>query len=196
LTLPEPGKDPSFQVEKTLGPKAQNITAHPVKIQDIAVTKQQSELDSANQELMYRIDNLRSNLGAKVSNAKILSIVHGTPCPMKAVNDIKNKDYNNGIDRLYIEKHDYARKKIIDAIQVNFGRSTTVKSEHKINNGTLDIVILYDKILLNYHEKTICIEIKSGKSIDLFQIERYLYEYDSRKSSYKRCSSDSSAEHS
>lgn len=52
----------------------------------------------------------------------------------------------------------------------------TVKSEHKINNETLDIAITYDKILLNYHEKTICIEIKSGQSIDLFQIERYLYE--------------------
>ena len=41
-------------------------------------------------------------------------------------------------------------------------------------NGTLDIVISYDKILLNYHE--ICIESKSGQSNDLFQIERYLYE--------------------
>lgn len=95
---------------------------------------------------------------------------------MRCVNDIKNSDHNNGIDRLYIEKHGYAKKKIIDAIQVNFGRLTTVKSEHKINNGTVDIVISYDKILLKYHEKTICIEIKSGHSIDLFQIERYLYE--------------------
>jgi hypothetical protein len=178
LTLSENGTHTRFQLEKTVGPNKQNITAHPAKIQDIHVTKQRSELESANQELSYRIDNLRSNLGIKVSNAKILSIVHGTPCPMKAVNDIKNKDYNNSIDRLYIERHDYARKKIIDSVLVNFGRSTTVKSEHKINNGTLDIVIAYDKILLNYHEKVICIEIKSGQSIDLFQIERYLYESD------------------
>jgi hypothetical protein len=176
LTLSEHNTDPGFQPEKTHMPSRQNIIAHPAKIQDVAVTKQQSQLDSANQELAYRIDNLRSNLGAKASNAKILSIVHSTPCPMKAVNDIKNRDYNNGIDRLYIERHDYARKKIIDSVLVNFGRLTTVKSEHKIKNGTLDIVISYDKILLNYHEKVICIEIKSGQSIDLFQIERYLYE--------------------
>lgn len=152
------------------------ITTHPAGIQDITKTKKQSELVSANEELIFRIDDLRSNLGTKASNAKILSIVHSCPCPMKCVNDIKSNDYNNGIDRLYIEKHEYARKKIIDAVLINFGRSTTVKSEHKINNGTLDIVILYDKILLNNHEKTICIEIKSGQSIDLFQIERYTYE--------------------
>jgi hypothetical protein len=176
LTLPEHGTDPKFQVEETIESNSQKITAHPAKIENLAATKHQSELDSANQELAYRMDNLRSNLGAKASNAKILSIVHGCPCPMKCVNDIKNNDYSNDIDRLYIEKHEYARKKIIDAIQLNFGRSTTVKSEHKINNGTLDIVILYDKIILNYHEKSICIEIKSGRSIDLFQIERYLYE--------------------
>lgn len=80
------------------------------------------------------------------------------------------------MDRLYIEKHGYVRKKIIDAIQVNVGRLMTIKSEHMVNNGTLDIMITYDRILLNYHEKTICVEIKSGQSIDLFQIERYLYE--------------------
>jgi hypothetical protein len=133
-------------------------------------------LDAANQKLIDSIHALKSNLGTTASNAKILSIVHECPCPTKCVNDIKNNHYKNGIDRLYIEKHGYVRKKIIDAIQVNFGKLMTVKSEHKINNGTLDIVISYDRILLNYHEKTICIEIKSGQSIDLFQIERYLYE--------------------
>lgn len=133
-------------------------------------------LETANQKLIDTIHTLKSNLGTRASNARILSIVHNTPCPTRCVNDIKNNGYNNGIDRFYIERHGYVRKKIIDAIQVNFGRLMTVKSEHKINNGTLDIVISYDKILLNYHEKTICIEIKSEQSIDLFQIERYLYE--------------------
>ena len=133
-------------------------------------------LNLANQKLIDSINTLKSNLGTKATNAKIISIVHSTPCLTKCVNDIKNNGYNNGIDRLYSERHGYVRKKIIDAIQVNFGRLMTVKSEHKINNGTLDIAITYDKILVNYHEKTICIEIKSGQSIDLFQIERYLYE--------------------
>jgi hypothetical protein len=168
LIFHEPRKDPR--------PNSQNIIAPPTKLENIAATKCQSEIVSANQELVDRIDNFRSNLGTRASNAKILSIVHGCPCPMKCVNDIKNNDYSNDIDRLYIEKHEYVKKKIIDAIQFNFGRSTTIKSEHKINNGTLDIVILYDKIILNYHEKSICIEVKSGRSIDLFQIERYLYE--------------------
>lgn len=112
-------------------------------------------LHLANQRLTDSINTLKSNLGTRATNAKILSIVHSTPCPTKCVNDIKNTAYNNGIDRLYIEKHGYVRKKIIDAIQVHFGRLMTVKSEHKINNGTLDIMITYDKILLNYHGKTL-----------------------------------------
>jgi hypothetical protein len=169
-------QDQRVQLEKTPGPKSHNILAHPPKIENLAATKCQSEIESANQELVYRMDNLRSNLVTRASNAKILSIVHGCPCPMKCVNDIKNNYYSNDIDRLYIEKHEYAKKKIIDAIQLNLGRTTIIKSEHKINTGTLDIVIHYDKIILNYHEKSICIEIKSGRSIDLFQIERYLYE--------------------
>ena len=45
-------------------------------------------------------------------------------------------------------------------------------------NVIVDIVIQSEKIVVNYHEKTIFIEIKSGQSIDLFQIERYLYESD------------------
>jgi len=39
-------------------------------------------------------------------------------------------------------------------------------------------VILPDKIILKYNSKIIGIEIKSGKSINIFQIERYLDETD------------------
>jgi hypothetical protein len=175
IRMPEHNINPRILVDAT-GTEKLHSTIRPAKIQDLGQTTQQSELDAANQELAFSIDNLRSKIGAKASTAKILSIIHSCPCPMKCVNDIKNSVYSNDIDRLYIEKHEYVKKKIIDAIQLNFGRSTSIKSEHKINNGTLDIVILYDKIILNYHEKSICIEIKSGRSIDLFQIERYLYE--------------------
>jgi hypothetical protein len=114
--------------------------------------------DIANQKLIDSINSLKFSLGTSATNTKILSIVHSTPCPTNCINDIKNNGYNNGVDRIYSEKHGYVRKKIIDAIQVNFGKLMTVKSEHKINNGTLDIVISYDKILLDYHERTICIE--------------------------------------
>jgi hypothetical protein len=135
------------------------------------------ELESAKEELKYHIDNLKSAFGTKASSAKILSIVHDCPCPMKCVSEIKNAIYNSKIDRIYIEQHEYVKKKIIQALLINF-RLTNVKSEYKINNGTIDIAIVYDKILVNYHQKTICIEVKSGQSIDLFQIERYLYESD------------------
>jgi hypothetical protein len=155
----------------------QNIIVHPTKIQEINAAKQ-IEIAAASEELNYRIDRLKSTLMTKASNAKILSIVHDCPCPMKCVNEIKCSNYNNNIDRLYIVKHEYVKKKIIDAILINFGKLSSVKSEHKINNGTIDILISYEKIILNYHEKTICIEVKSGQSIDLFQIERYLYESD------------------
>jgi hypothetical protein len=136
------------------------------------------EIDDAKEELQYHIDNLRSTRNINATNAKILSILHNHPCPLKCANDLQNMQYNNNIDPLYSAKHDYAKKKIIDALIYNLGPHASIKSEHKVSNGKFDIAIFYDKIILKYHKKIICVEIKSGKSIDLFQIERYLYECD------------------
>jgi hypothetical protein len=85
----------------------------------------------------------------------------------------------NDIDPLYLQKHDYVKKRLIDAIVRRFSNKLAVSSEEKIDNGTIDICIYSDKIIcINKEKKTVGIEVKSGRTIDLFQIERYLCQLD------------------
>jgi hypothetical protein len=46
------------------------------------------------------------------------------------------------------------------------------------SDGRVDIIIFTDRIVIKNERKVITIEIKSGKNIDLFQFERYLFESD------------------
>jgi hypothetical protein len=95
------------------------------------------------------------------------------------MHDIIQSEYpNNDIDPLYLQKHDTVKKRLIDAIICKFSEKLQVSSEDKINNGTTDISISSDSIIRINNGKRVGIEVKSGRSIDLFQIERYLYELD------------------
>jgi hypothetical protein len=95
------------------------------------------------------------------------------------MNDITKSEYTgNNIDPLYLQKHDIVKKRLIDAIVCRFPGRLKISSEHKINNGTADISISSDPIIRPNNGKKVGIEVKSGRSIDLFQIERYLYELD------------------
>jgi hypothetical protein len=100
--------------------------AHPAKIENIAVTK--SEIDLANQELVNCIDNLRSNLGTRASNAKILSIVHGCSCPMKCVETVRFRrgcDIANHKNQIIIlRKSQYSVKS-----QSNCGKYEVISTE-------------------------------------------------------------------
>ena len=84
-------------------------------------------------------------------------------------------EYNNYVDPLYRERHDFVKKWLIDAMICEFSNTITVSSEQIIENGTIDICLNYDKIINNNREKRkIGFEIKGGKSADVFQIRRYL----------------------
>ncbi|MDQ4101628.1 MAG: hypothetical protein M3115_05530, partial [Thermoproteota archaeon] len=112
------------------------------------------------------------------SNAKMLSILHQFPCLLKCVHDIRVSEYSD-IDPLYLQKHDYVKKRLIDAIVRRFSNKLAISSEEKIDNGTIDICVYSDKIIcINKEKKKVGIEVKSGRSIDLFQIERYLCQLD------------------
>jgi hypothetical protein len=122
---------------------------------------------------------MRAKQNVKASNAKMISILHQCPCRLKCLHDITKTEYTyNHIDRLYLEKHDTVKKRLIDDIVCKFSGKLQISSEHKINNGTADISISSDPIIRLSNGKKVGIEVKSGKSIDLFQIERYLYELD------------------
>lgn len=141
-------------------------------------TMQKRGILNAHEKLMQKISSLRSNLNPKSTPASVLSILQKYQCLMKCQHDISNPSYDNKIDPLYSAKHEFVKAKLIDTLFYKFGNLLTISSEHTIKTGKLDIAIFPDRILLKSNNKNIAIEIKSGKSIDLFQIERYLFESD------------------
>lgn len=100
-------------------------------------------------------NKMQSALNSKASKAKVLAIMQDCPCLVKCVNEIQSTNYSN-IDSLYSAKHEYAKTKLIDAIEDRFADLVTVSSEHVIPNGKLDIVIKPgSKIVLKYNNRTI-----------------------------------------
>jgi hypothetical protein len=132
----------------------------------------------AHERLLQKIASLQSNLNSKSTTASIISIVQKYHCLMRCQHDISNPSYDNNIDPLYTAKHEFVKNKLIDTLFYKFGNLMMISSEHTIKAGKLDIAIFPDRILLKSNNKNIAIGIKSGKSIGLFQIERYLFESD------------------
>jgi hypothetical protein len=105
------------------------------------------------------------------------------PCRLGCKYLIQNGTVDKKIDEFYNAKHEWIKKKIIDAIVDEFSDLVTVKSEDFVSYGKLDIGIQFDnmRIILEYGRKNIAIEIKTGYSVksDHFnQIERYLIDVD------------------
>jgi hypothetical protein len=138
-----------------------------------------SKLKESQNELLSELEAMRTRHHVRPSNAKMIKILHQCPCSLKCLHDITNSEYAyNNIDPLHLEKHTVVKKRLIDAIECRFPGKLKISSEHKINNGTVDILISSDKLIRLNNGKRIGIEVKSGQKIDLFQIERYLYELD------------------
>ena len=143
-----------------------------------ATVESSSTLKESENILLSELDAFRDKLSLKASNAKMISILHQFPCLLKCVHDIRVSQYGD-IDPLYLQKHDYVKKRLIDAIVRKFSNKLAISSEEKIDNGTIDICIYSDKIIcINKEKKRVGIEVKSGRTIDLFQIERYLCQLD------------------
>jgi hypothetical protein len=143
-----------------------------------ATVEGSSMLKESESTLLSELDAFRDKLSLKASNAKMISILHQFPCLLKCVHDIRVSEYSD-IDPLYLQKHDYVKKRLIDAIVRRFSNELAVSSEEKIDNDTIDICIYSDKIIcINKEKKRVGIEVKSGRRIDLFQIERYLCQLD------------------
>lgn len=72
---------------------------------------------------------MQSSLNSKASSAKVFAILQDCPCLVKCVHEIQSSNYSN-IDSLYLAKHEYAKTKLIDAIEDRFADLVTVSSEH------------------------------------------------------------------
>jgi hypothetical protein len=135
------------------------------------------------EELQTTFGSIRSKYNTKISNSSMFAILQDDPCLVKCMHELRNKNTKD-IDSFYLAKHEWIKKKIIDAILDKFDDQIEVRSEYSLANGKLDIIILklfYDKIQIQYKTKTIAIEIKSGETVNskiFCQIERYLMDTD------------------
>jgi replication factor A1 len=139
-------------------------------------------LDETRKKLITKLSIVKKALNSKAGNSKILSILQDNSCRLRCKHLIGN-GAEVKIDPFYTAKHDYIRKKLIDAIVTEFGDLVTVKSEDFVSFGKLDIEVQFDntRIVVEYGRKTIAIEIKTGHSVKsdhFFQIERYLIDVD------------------
>ena len=139
--------------------------------------------NEAIEELYSTFGSIRKKFNIYKSNSSLFAIIQDNPCLIKCVHELRNKN-NEDIDSFYSAKHNWIKKKIIDAILNKFENQIEVRSEYSLSNGKLNILILQtqnNKIQIRYKTKTIAIEIKSGKTVDsktFFQIERYLADTD------------------
>jgi hypothetical protein len=160
--------------ENTKFPNSTQSTQKPLS--KLAI--EQSEYDLAFEKLQLDIGNIRLKLNPRATNAKIFSILQEHPCLVRCDYEICNGATRSSIDPWYLTKHEFAKNKIIDAIVDKVSNLAVIKSEHKVLNGKIDVVVLPDKVVIRHGKRVIAFEIKSGKSISLFQIERYLFESD------------------
>ena len=136
------------------------------------------------EDLQTTFGSLRKKFNIDKTNPSIFAIIQDNPCLVKCVHEIRNKNHNKpDFDSIYSAKHEWIKKKIIDAILDKFENQIEVKSEYSLSNGKFDLIlqILFDKIQIQYKTKTIAIEIKSGKTVNskiFCQIERYLVDAD------------------
>ena len=138
-------------------------------------------LKSQTERILQGTGALKKYLKSCASPASILAILKENPCLLKCVYDIQEYHYEKDIDSLYLGRHDWVRKRIIEAIVDRFEDLILVRSEHGKISGKLDVAMFPDKVRLKYGNRHIAIEIKTGKWVDssLFnQIERYLLELD------------------
>ena len=73
------------------------------------------------EELQTTFGSIRSKLNTKLFNSSIYAIIQDNPCLVKCKYELRNKNDNNNIDSFYTAKHEWIKRKIIDAILDKFG---------------------------------------------------------------------------
>lgn len=149
------------------------------KLEDsVNIVTCENQPDESQEHMLRAVESIKVKFGSKVSIATILAVLQQNPCLLRCITDIKSPTYGDDIDPLYLAKHEYARICIVDRITQEFCADVAIGAEHPIKTGKLDVAITNSRIVLNNGNRIVGIEVKSGRSIDIFQLIRYLQEVD------------------
>jgi len=128
--------------------------------------------------LEEEVDALVGKSGA--SKPKIMKIIEETVCEKYAWALITGKrPTRQAFDPYYTQKHELAKRKLIQRLCSELqkvGKLATVRNEATSDFGRFDVLIVESNPLriLSNHGLEIVVEIKTGLSLNLAQIERYL----------------------
>jgi len=115
----------------------------------------------------------------KPRKAKIIDALSRSSCPSCIAKDLSRQAAPNGVDTLYAECHMLAVNVLVEEL-CNFlrtmGFNVMISTEAELEYEKADIAITitrYD-IDLKCHENELMVEVKTGKSLPLSQLFRYL----------------------
>ncbi|MCS4538543.1 MAG: hypothetical protein HYY67_06790 [Thaumarchaeota archaeon] len=117
----------------------------------------------------------------KPSPARIMSLLSSHSCDLYVKHALATKsDYsNNKSDNYFLEKHEYALRKLVERLKTELlkhGMSFHVYTEADSEVGHFDVLIKTNgsTVELEMPKGRVVIEMKTGFSINLSQLERYL----------------------
>ncbi len=118
----------------------------------------------------------------KRKNATVIAILNSISCEELAKNRLYNKEEEDvRFDSYYLEKHEVARRKLIDRLKTELGKAgfdfQLLTEENGDDFGRRDIVPIHNGRRLAIESKDgqrLGVEIKGSVGLDISQLERYL----------------------
>jgi len=107
------------------------------------------------------------------------AVIAKSACLACIAKKLSAKPTGNHVDALYIEVHRLAVNVLVEEL-CNFlkgmGYSVIISTEAELEYGKADIVVTITRygVSLKSHEKELMVEVKTGKSLSLSQLFRYL----------------------
>jgi hypothetical protein len=116
--------------------------------------------------------------------AMIIEVLARNTCIACADKELRTKSFQR-IDNMYTELHQLACSMLVEELYdqlVKNGRTVTITTEENIKYGKIDVFIVPSNYGLSLHSEhlEIAIEIKTGYSLSLVQIFRYIIDNDCR----------------
>ena len=146
-------------------------------------------------ELVSLLDGLTSKIAERYDlfsngqprKAMIVEILARNICIACADRELRNRVFQR-IDAIYNELHRLASNLLVEALYEQFvssGQKVIIATEAKIKFGTADILIIASKrgISLLTNQSEIVVEIKTGYSLSITQLLRYLIDMEHRQRS-------------
>jgi len=143
-----------------------------------------SGLNDKLNEIKALIRELRLRLKSDFKLPAAIAVLLDYPCHKRCIWELSSKRVNLAVDPFYLQRHEFVKNRFIELLCIelsNRGLNPKIISEDSEELGTVDVVIknIGSGFAILNNSINIRVEIKTGASLDLNQIIRYLVNCDS-----------------